>query len=298
MIDYRYHLISLVAVFLALGVGVLVGNSFVGLASLDWQNQAVARLDRDVKLLRHQQTVLAQQNAQLQSRLQSRERAERALMPRTLQGVLQGRSVAIVVCGDLKDEELVGAASAAVGVGGGQVISTTRVQDGWLPEVGRTRLEILARLGISPGDPDGTAKATRQLAVAIVSGEWSRAIHDVAQQSRGLSLDGDYSTPVDMVLLLTAASSTERLARAAEGVLPEQYLVDGWKGRARVVAAEPEVAPVSMVPVFQRKSIPTVDNVDTAVGQIGAVLALAGGETNYGVKPTAQKPIPAISGPG
>lgn len=225
-----------------------------------------------------------------------RDKAERALMPTVLDNLLAGRRVALVTCGDLRNESLIGSVSSAIKTAGGTVQSVTAVRDNWLPEVGRRRMQILERLQVPPDSPTATADATRVLAAAIVSGEWSQAIHDVAKVSPGLSLDGDYSTPVQMVLLMSSAAKPARLALAEAKTLPEQILLDAWNARnMRVVAAEPEVTPVSMIPVFQRKGVPTVDNVDSAVGQISAVLALAGGEANYGVKPTAEKPIPEIT---
>lgn len=300
MVDYRYHLASLIAVFLALGVGMLVGNSFVGLASAEWQKQAVLRLEqtfkREVLALRHRLDQTNSRMRELEKRLENRNVAERALMPKVLDSVLAGKKVALVVCGDLKDEALVGSVSAAIVTAGGTVKSITAVRDGWLPEYGRRREQILARFQVAQGAPNATAEAVRTLAVAIVSGEWSQALNDVARISPGLSLDGDYSTPVDMVLLLSSASDPSRLSQAEAGTLPEQGLLAAWKEmKLRVVAAEPEAVPVSMIPVFQRKGVPTVDNVDSGIGQISAVLALAGGEGDYGVKPTAEKPIPNIT---
>ncbi|MGQ9524085.1 MAG: copper transporter [Armatimonadota bacterium] len=299
MIDYRYHLVSLVAVFLALGVGVLIGNSFLGVASAEWQKQAMLRLDqtfkREMVSLRQRVDRLSQQNRELESRLETRDKAERALMPVVLDNVLAGRRVALVVCGDLRDEALVGSVSSAIKTAGGVVQSVTAVRDNWLPDVGRHRSRILERLQVSSGSPTASVDAAHAIATAIVSGEWSQAMHDIAKVSPGLSIDGDYTTPADAVLLISFAAHQKRLALAEARTLPEQTLLDAWNARKmRVVAAEPEVAPVSMIPVFQRKGVPTVDNVDSAVGQISAVLALAGGQANYGVKPTAEKPVPEI----
>jgi len=300
VIDYRYHLVSLVAVFLALGVGVLIGNSFVGTASAEWQKQAMLRLDhtfkREIMSLRQRIDQVSQRNRELEKRLETRDRAERALMPTVLDSLLAGRRVALVTCGDLRNEALVGSVSSAIKTAGGVVQSVTAVRDDWLPEVGRRRSQILERLQVPTDSPAATVEATRALAAAIVSGEWSQAIHDIARVSAGLSVDGDYSRPAEMVLLMSSAAKQARLALAEAKTLPEQILLDAWNARKmRVVAAEPEVTPVSMIPVFQRKGVPTVDNVDSAVGQISAVLALAGGEANYGVKPTAEKPIPEIT---
>lgn len=56
MIDFRYHLVSIVAVFLALGIGVLMGSAVLG-------ENIVANLESQLKTIRatnedHRQTIL------------------------------------------------------------------------------------------------------------------------------------------------------------------------------------------------------------------------------------------------
>ncbi len=50
--DFRYHVASLSAVFLALGIGILVGTAFVGTKVVDRQTAAVDRLTKETVELR------------------------------------------------------------------------------------------------------------------------------------------------------------------------------------------------------------------------------------------------------
>ena len=48
MLNFRYHIVSIVAVFLALGIGVIGGTTVVDRFTLDFLEDEVARADRAV----------------------------------------------------------------------------------------------------------------------------------------------------------------------------------------------------------------------------------------------------------
>ena len=59
MINFRFHLVSLIAVFLALGLGILVGSTVVDQVIVD-------RLDREISSVSHESNQLKSDNGQLQ----------------------------------------------------------------------------------------------------------------------------------------------------------------------------------------------------------------------------------------
>ena len=62
MINFRFHLVSLIAVFLALGLGILVGSSVV-------DRVIVNRLDAEIKSVRHESSQRDAENGQLKDQL-------------------------------------------------------------------------------------------------------------------------------------------------------------------------------------------------------------------------------------
>jgi hypothetical protein len=56
-----------------------------------------------------------------------------------------------------------------------------------------------------------------------------------------------------------------------------------------------EAAP-SQVPFWQDRDIASVDDVDLAAGRLALVLALDGAQGNFGLKGTADGPIPELGG--
>ena len=58
MINFRFHLVSLIAVFLALGLGILVGSTVVDQVIVD-------RLDREIRSVSRESNQLNAENSQL-----------------------------------------------------------------------------------------------------------------------------------------------------------------------------------------------------------------------------------------
>ncbi len=95
MFSFRYHAISLVAVFLALGIGVLLGVS-IG------EEGIVSNARRDLeKSLRGDLNDARSRNSELRRELQVRDDFEREAHPGLVGDLLPGFRIGIVAIGDL-----------------------------------------------------------------------------------------------------------------------------------------------------------------------------------------------------
>lgn len=86
--DLRYHVASLSAVFLALGIGIVIGTAFVGSPLVSRQTGMLHRLETHVTELREE--------------TRERERTEEALeqlIPQAVRGALLGKRVLVVQTG-------------------------------------------------------------------------------------------------------------------------------------------------------------------------------------------------------
>src|SRR5437588_9305523 len=90
---FRYHVITIAAIFLALGVGIIIGSSFVQSAIVDRQARALDQLrlqfTRDVLPLKDQNRRYADSVA--------------AIGPQIVKAQCAGRRIAIVQTGDYPD---------------------------------------------------------------------------------------------------------------------------------------------------------------------------------------------------
>src|SRR5919201_2707465 len=94
MFDFRYHALSLVAVFLALAIGILLGAT-IG-------NSLVSDADKGIRSSLHQDVINARNAAnQAQSQLSQRDKNISSSPPMLVQGELSGQRIAIVATGSL-----------------------------------------------------------------------------------------------------------------------------------------------------------------------------------------------------
>src|SRR3954454_22426663 len=94
MFDFRYHALSLVAVFLALAIGILLGAT-IG-------NSLVSDADKGIRSSLHQDVINARNSAsQAQGQLSQRDKIISSSLPMLVQGELSGQRIAIVATGSL-----------------------------------------------------------------------------------------------------------------------------------------------------------------------------------------------------
>ncbi|MCX6375892.1 MAG: copper transporter [Armatimonadetes bacterium] len=96
LIDLKYHLISLVAVFLALAVGILVGSSFVA-------GTSVKGLEKEFVKLRIQNQQQQNDLELMRDQVASYEEFGRTVAPILVDGKLAMRRIALIQTGDYSE---------------------------------------------------------------------------------------------------------------------------------------------------------------------------------------------------
>lgn len=289
IIDLRYHLASLVAVFLALGLGILIGGTMLKPDALvESQQQIAGKLAKQLEQLRRDKEAMQAQvdHLQLSSDLQSD--FARQILPFLVKGRLEGCRVAVIETNGLGfPEDLINTLQTA----GARVQSVTtisniggKVQQGvWRDQLGGKNLSA-ARLNTC---------LAGEIARGIAIGD-NRALLDSLAEANLIMLSGEYGAPLDAVVLI--GGSRERDVVKTEAL--DLALIDYFLARKiPVYGAEETNVLYSSMSDYQKKGISTVDNIDTVPGQAALVLAMAGRPGHYGVKSTAQKLFPSLDWP-
>ncbi len=284
---FKYHVVTICAVFFALTVGLVVGSltfsPYVARSYSSTLRGLKSRLDQDL----NDKTV----------EVDHLKRALSAALPVIIKDKLAGRTVAIVQTGDYPEE--VNGIRDTLKLAGAQVVSIITVERAAArPEADVDR--ILAPLSADdprlPTDREGFVAA---IASTIAKGDTPNGgILSALERGDLLTLESgtDAQTPAGAVVLL--AGSREDVGRPA---IVDQLLVSALqKQGVMVVMCEPERAAVSDVPSYRSLGIDvaTVDDIDSDIGRIALIYALRGAKEDYGVKPGAQNnllpPLPPI----
>lgn len=311
MVNFRFHLISLVAVFLSLAIGVSLGSGFVG--------EAITRnLAEEVDSVREQNGIVRNENLELKARLEDAERFAVGVRSWMIEGALQGEEV-VFVRFDHADTVLSDAAAAAVEEADGRVASTVTVTDK-VALASSEEIDELARIvGGEGGEPvDVRIEMARRLGLfmsqvaalppgPVDAGPRSRLISftDVLQDAGYLSVerngDGDLVPPGALFVILGGGSGRPgfnvwRFAAGLSGGLMETG--------ATVAIGERSSSGWNLVPRIREDdeiagSVVTVDHAETTPGQIALVLGLArasqGVTGHYGNDEGASAPVPETS---
>lgn len=296
MIDIRYLGITLIAVFLSLAVGMMIGSALGG---PDKRDAAYEGLRNQFELLRTENQRVQVENDAVRRRLNSREQALRELQPLAIRDRLTASTIGVVVCGPAAERTYWAELEAAIRASGAEIGPVVRIPDALrdltVAERSQYRNTWQAS-GVEPTEP--AYEPARWVVRALARGGTAERLSQMASTT-GMELRGNYRTPIRRLLVLVSVPDADRAALVASGEVPEVPVVETARAEGlRVVVAEPEETVTSAVdPLRQRLNIPTVDNVDTAAGRISAVLALAGRDGQFGSKPGAARPVPALDRP-
>ena len=279
MLDLRYHALSLVAVFLALGIGIVLGTT-IG-------DQLVSEANRDLSSsLRRDVTEARSASRAARRALDNREAFIGASFVRIAGDRLRGRRVAIVSYGELP-REVENGARDAVQDAGGEVASVSEI-------VAPPQLEQLGEVvgerfdGLRPDDDRIPALGrTVGRAVASGSGLAERLEDRFPERFRG-------EFPAADALAYFREPDEDR---SDDQERFEQGLIDGMRTvRSPLVGVETLDTDPSQVGFYEDRMPASVDSMDTAGGRIALVLALAGARGSFGFKDTADAPLPEPRG--
>lgn len=91
IIDFRYHLFTVTAIFAALGLGILIGTSIIGNEGLIKEQQKIINnIAKDINYLQNKNSALNSDIRKLKQQLNYRQSKEQEFLSLVMRGKLQG----------------------------------------------------------------------------------------------------------------------------------------------------------------------------------------------------------------
>lgn len=290
MFDFRYHVASLAAVFVALVIGILVG---VGVSSNDTLSHSERKLlnEQKAELQTRYDAVAAQLNA-----LQDQERAASAFSsvayPVVMRDRLKGKRIGIVFVGP-SDTRLRGLVEAALT---DATAVATRFRSLKVPIDPAALEKALASrpvLAAKYGGPAGLEKLGKELGKELVKGGqaplWGPLSSLLVVERLG-GLRG----PIDGVVLVRTATPQHG---PTVGFLHGFYAGLGSAG-APLVGVETSDMKVSAMSIFRQLGISSVDDLQIPAGRLALAALLAGAQPgHYGLDQSSDTGVlPPLAG--
>ena len=282
MLDFRYHAISLAAVFLALVIGILAGvgisgRGFVDDAERDSFNRRIAELDGGIEAAEERADDLERCQEAAQVFVES---AYPVLADRRLAET----SVAVLVVGSV--DTTLDWVERALDRSGGDLVRMRAINVPIVSEELDSRLQTRAGFGEYVGE-DELDNLGRDLGRELADGE-ETPLWDLLTPVLVGEREGEFDVPADAVVVIRQAEPQQgETARFLAG------LYSGLAGSGEpAVGVELTRVQQSAIPAFQRSGLSTVDGIDTALGGLALILLLGGAEPgDYGIRDTAEDGI-------
>jgi copper transport outer membrane protein MctB len=316
VVDFRYHIVSIVAVFLALGLGIVLGTYTIN-------SQIIKHARHEVHALRQQKDSLQNQILTLQSQTGNDAHFLSGLAPWVLHGRLAHQRVVVFEAPNAQPS-IASAVSAAVVEAGGTVTATVKLANNWINPAESAILDDLATRLVEPGLrlPVGTAadRAAYVVCATLVTKHppavvGSRVGGLTAPQTTALagfteakllSVSPQHPTRGTLAVMIGSAApakpdATDQAAVATVASFAEQ-LVSTSAGTVIVgptgSASSGGLVNAVRSSIAGHESAPSsVDDADTPSGVLVTVLALAeerrGIHGQYGLGKGASAPVPS-----
>jgi hypothetical protein len=310
VIPWRYHLVSIMAIFLALGLGVVVGTTVINPGLVKNLNNQTDGLKQDVR-------DLLQEKQDLESQLDATSTFGDQAMPYLVGDALLGQLV-VVVTEEGVDAQAIAETRRALELSGAEILTTLTVRPTMSGETPVAQRELATLLGLSSTTssellaPEAARSLARRLATDPGSDLSGRpdplgellsqgfltssapdisdsTLKDIGGRGQMVVVVGggtvDQLSPPSALFMqpfVTELVSAGVVSGAAESLASD----DGFVADLRSSVDDSSLAPLV-----------TVDNVDLPIGASAMVLGLEGALTvgsggDYGVKDGATRLLP------
>lgn len=284
--DFRYHIVTLVAVFLALGIGIIIGTALLGNdAIVQQQRELTDRLEAQLQEMRAENKAVQAKMNDLEVDSTIHKQFEKQILPALVSGKLADVNVAIIETNNYgMREDLLNTLETS----GAKVTSITTVLNGFKLN---NKEELLSNLGLEDETDDELQKQLAYImAEGIQTGARQAALNTLAQ-SEMIKTVGEYGIPLNAVIIVGGSPEKSLIkTEQIDNVFIDYFLANNIP----VYAVEESNVAYSYMKDYQKYNISTVDNIETVPGQLALVFAMNGKAGHYGVKPTAQRLLPNL----
>jgi hypothetical protein len=278
----RYHATSLIAVFLALAVGILIGAEFGGDALTK------TRKDLEHSLVGNLQDARSRAD-ELSGQLGDSDEFGERVYPVLTRDKLAGKRLAIIALGGLPSD-LTSAVEEAIGPTGAKLVGVGVVREpidvnGMANDLSATRFSELRE------NPDQLTELGTGIGRQLVLGG---TLVEVVRGQLFSRASGSFGGLDGVIVVRDQPEDMGPVQRSTAAQFESALLGGITATRVPTVGIETTTTEPSSISFFAANDLSTVDDVDHTAGQLAMVFVLRGAEGSFGVKGSADRLLPEL----
>lgn len=281
----RYHATSLIAVFLALAIGILIGAEFGG------ETLTSTRRNLEHSLVGNLQDA-RERASQLSAELGRANAFGERVYPVLVHRRLAGMRIGVLALGGLPGE-VSGAIERALADTGAHLVGVGVVREptdlrGLASDLAKTRLAGLAR------DP-----ATQTAFGIGVGRQFVRggALLERVRSRLFSRASGNFGRLGGVIVVRDQPQAMGPVRRAVADRLEAALIAGVERTRTPAVGVESTRSEPSSISFFKANDLTSVDDIDLVSGRLATVFALLGAEGSFGIKESADRLLPDLLAP-
>lgn len=283
LVDLKYHIVSLIAVFLSLSFGIIVGSTLLpNTLLLEKQNVLVTKLEKEFQKIK-------EENQKIKFKIQIAQKFEKQVFPVLIKEKIKGMKIDILEILDEEEVHLADTFIDSLEFAGAKIKSVTFIKKDFGMKKKGKRERICKHLGLSTDKKERIFLNLSLRMAKEISEGGTTPLLDYLKEENAIYTSGDYKNPSECLIIV---------AKERDELLWENIFLPFIKifkeKKLKIVGCEKSDVMNSNISFFKNEGISTVDNIESIYGKISLVYILSGKEGNFGVKKTSSSLIPEI----
>lgn len=286
VINLKYYVITIVAIFLAIGIGIFIGIMLDGQDLIvEQQKQIVAQLESKFDEFKVKQDSLQEKIESLTLEKEKNEKFINTIYPRMVKNKLKDLDIVILETSEYYDYSGIIDAFKKAGVNS---VTNIIIKDSFILEEDKI-IQLAKKFKLSGDSKEEVhAQLVKKFCNALVSGtdmEFIKYLKD----TKMIDYTDKFISPTDYVII-AGGSIDEQKKSLTKVDIPIINCIKN--ANIPVMAVEKLDVAYSNISDYKKLRISTVDNVDTVIGKISMLMVVSGREGHFGEKESAESLVP------
>ncbi|MBZ2173765.1 copper transporter [Schnuerera sp. xch1] len=287
--NMKFYVISIVALFAALGIGIYIGFTLDAQNLIDEQKESIVdEIEKRFDFLSKENNELKQSLDEVEAENDNYKYFIDSTYQETIKNKLLDTKVAII---ETKSDYMYSGIGQVLDMSGADVVNVTTISDKFLNK--DLLMELYNKLNIQVPKDNLTENTIIKLTEAIIKGEPTALVTKLIDDEF-IDLVGLVNEDIDYIII-AGGSTTEEEERIN---LIDKTIVNISKDMSvPIIGVEKSRSNYSYMEAYKELGISTVDNIDTTIGKVSLILAMEGRPGHYGTSQTAEQLIPKLNLP-